>query len=81
VRVRVHLFYGDADNIVPLEHGEHLARILPSAKLYIRPEEGHLGGLGATREIFAALLGDGFNDGRGRIVRAQAGRVRTRKSR
>lgn len=56
VRVPVHLFYGDADNIVPVEHGEHMARILPHAKLDIRPQEGHLGGLGATHEIFDALL-------------------------
>ena len=58
VRVPVHLFYGDADNIVPVEHGRHLAQLLPDARLDVRPQEGHLGGLGATREIFGALLGD-----------------------
>ncbi len=80
VRVPVHLFYGDADNIVPLEHGEHLARLLPNAKLVIRPQEGHLGGLGATDEIFAALLGEGFDRRRKRAGRARQERVRIRKS-
>ena len=56
VRVPVHLWYGDADSIVPVQHGEHMARRLPEARLRIRPEEGHLGGLGASQEIFDALL-------------------------
>ena len=57
IRVPVHLFYGDSDTIVPVEHGEHLAARLPQAVLRIRPEEGHLGGLGASKEIFDAILG------------------------
>jgi pimeloyl-ACP methyl ester carboxylesterase len=56
VRVPVHLFYGDADNIVPVEHGEHLAERLPRASLRVRPGEGHLGGLGASHEIFDAVF-------------------------
>ncbi|MDG2304229.1 MAG: alpha/beta hydrolase [Candidatus Binatia bacterium] len=58
VRVPVHLLYGDADNIVPLEHGRHMAGLLPHSTLDVRPQEGHLGGLGATDEIFDALLGE-----------------------
>jgi len=55
----VHLWYGDADNIVPLAHGEHIAARLPNAILRIRPEEGHLGSLGpeVSHEIFDAFLG------------------------
>jgi pimeloyl-ACP methyl ester carboxylesterase len=56
VRTPVHLWYGSADNIVPLHHGEHLAERLPHAVLRIREDEGHLGGLGASREIFDTLL-------------------------
>ncbi len=56
IRVPVHLWYGDADVIVPVRHGEHLAARIPGATLRIRPGEGHLGGLGASREIFEALL-------------------------
>jgi pimeloyl-ACP methyl ester carboxylesterase len=57
VRTPVHMWYGDADIIVPVSHGEHLARRLPNATLRIRPEEGHLGGLHATDEVFEAVLG------------------------
>jgi pimeloyl-ACP methyl ester carboxylesterase len=56
IEVPVHLWYGDADVIVPVEHGEHIATRIPKAELRIRPGEGHLGGLGASREIFEALL-------------------------
>lgn len=52
----VYLLYGDADNIVPVEHGEHLAERLPNSEFRIRPGEGHLGGLGASEEIFNDLL-------------------------
>lgn len=57
IRVPVHMWYGDADVIVPLAHGEHMARRIPDAVLRVRPEEGHLGGLGASDEIFDAILG------------------------
>lgn len=61
IRVPVHMWYGDADVIVPIAHGEHMARRIPGAVLRVRPEEGHLGGLGASDEIFDALLGH-WND-------------------
>ncbi len=54
---RVLLWYGDADNIVPFTHGEHMAGLLRSATLARRPGEGHLGGLGASEELFDAILG------------------------
>ena len=54
----VHMWYGDADNIVPLEHGEHMARRIPRSVFKVRPEEGHLGGLGASTEILDALLAE-----------------------
>jgi pimeloyl-ACP methyl ester carboxylesterase len=57
VAVPVHLWYGDGDVIVPVHHGEHLARRIPGARLTIRPGEGHLGGLGgAAEEVFTAIL-------------------------
>lgn len=52
----VYLLYGDADNIVPLKHGVHMAQRLPNAELRVRAGEGHLGGLGASEEIFNDLL-------------------------
>jgi pimeloyl-ACP methyl ester carboxylesterase len=57
IDVPVHLWYGDADIIVPLHHGEHLAERIPGAQLRVRPGEGHLGGLGASREVFDAIFG------------------------
>lgn len=56
IRVPIHLWYGDADNIVPVEHGLHMAKILPDSNLRVREEEGHLGGLGASEEIMNALM-------------------------
>ncbi len=58
VRGPVHMWYGDADNIVPVEHGVHMSERIPDAELRVRPGEGHLGGLGATHEIFDAVLAD-----------------------
>ena len=57
IRVPIHMWYGDSDNIVPVEHGEHMAEKIPHSTLRVRAEEGHLGGLGASREIFDTLLG------------------------
>jgi len=56
IRVPVHFWHGDADNIVPLAHGEHLAALVPGATLRVRPEEGHLGSLGAAEEILRTVL-------------------------
>jgi len=54
--VPVRMWFGDADNIVPLEHAEHMQRLLPDSELVIRAEEGHLGGLGATHEILDEIF-------------------------
>ena len=56
LRVPIYLWYGDADNIVPIEHGEHMAERIPNAVFRTRHEEGHLGGLGASQEIIDAIL-------------------------
>jgi pimeloyl-ACP methyl ester carboxylesterase len=57
IEVPVHLWYGDSDTIVPVHHGVHLSKRIPGAELRIRPGEGHLGGLGASHEVFEAILG------------------------
>jgi pimeloyl-ACP methyl ester carboxylesterase len=56
IEVPVHLWYGDSDNIVPVEHGRHLAERIPGATLRVRAGEGHLGGLGASDEVFSAIF-------------------------
>jgi pimeloyl-ACP methyl ester carboxylesterase len=50
------LMQGDEDNIVPIEHAEHLASALPNAELRIRPGESHLGAMAADDEIFTSVL-------------------------
>lgn len=57
IEVPIHMWYGDADNIVPVAHGEHMQRLIPNAVLRVQPGGGHLGGLGSSHEIFDALLG------------------------
>ncbi len=57
IDVPVHMWYGDADNIVPLEHGKFMAERIPNAMLRVRRDEGHLGGLGASHEVLSAVLG------------------------
>lgn len=56
VRVPVYLRYGDADRIVPASHGQHLAERLPNARLRVYSGEGHLGSLGASREVIDTIL-------------------------
>ena len=58
VTVPVHWWHGDADHIVPLAHGRHVADRLPDARFYVRAGESHLGTLGAAEEILGTLLDD-----------------------
>ncbi|NND69548.1 MAG: alpha/beta hydrolase [Halioglobus sp.] len=76
VKTPVYLLYGDADNIVPLQHGEHMAERLPNAELRVRPEEGHLGGLGASQEIFDDLLSHWPRTAKKARPRQRAGKTR-----
>jgi len=57
ITVPVHWWHGDADRIVPFEHGRHLASLIPGAQLYVRRGESHLGGLGASEEVIRTVLG------------------------
>ena len=58
IRVPVHMWYGDADVIVPLEHGQHMTERIPNAMLQVRRDEGHLGGLGASHEVLDKVLAE-----------------------
>lgn len=62
VPVPTFLRYGDADAIVPVAHGQHLADRLPRSDLRVYEGEGHVGSLGASREIFEVIL-DHWEDG------------------
>ena len=56
VKVPVHWWHGDADHIIPFDHGVHVVGRLPDAELHVLPGESHLGGLGAGEEILTTLL-------------------------
>ena len=55
VTVPVRWWHGDADQIIPFEHGVHMVGRLPHAELSVLPGESHLGGLGVAEEILRAL--------------------------
>ncbi|MCB1031942.1 MAG: alpha/beta hydrolase, partial [Acidimicrobiales bacterium] len=56
VEVPVTWWHGDADHIVPFEHGEHMVKRLPTAELRRLPGQSHLGGLGVGEEVLDTLL-------------------------
>jgi pimeloyl-ACP methyl ester carboxylesterase len=56
ITVPVHWWHGDADQIVPFAHGQHMVSLIPGAQLYVRHGESHLGGLGAADEVLHTIL-------------------------
>lgn len=56
VAVPVRWWHGDADHIIPYEHGQHMVGRLPQAELRTLPGESHLGGLGFGEEILSTLF-------------------------
>jgi pimeloyl-ACP methyl ester carboxylesterase len=57
VKVPIRWWHGDADHIVPFEHGQHVVSRLPDAQLTHLPGESHLAGLGRAEEILDTMLG------------------------
>jgi pimeloyl-ACP methyl ester carboxylesterase len=57
IEVPVRFWHGDADHIVPLAHGQHVASLVEGATLTVRPGESHLGNLDAAEEIMETVLG------------------------
>jgi len=56
IRVPVRFWHGDADNLVPLAHAQHMAAMVPGATLRVRPGEGHIGNLAAAEEVLDELI-------------------------
>jgi pimeloyl-ACP methyl ester carboxylesterase len=56
LRVPTHFWHGDADHIVPLAHGVHMASLVPGAQLTVRPGESHLCGFGAVEHVLDTLF-------------------------
>jgi pimeloyl-ACP methyl ester carboxylesterase len=57
VDVPVFWWHGDADNIVPLAHAEHVVGLLRSCELAVRPTESHLGAFAAADLVLEAIAG------------------------
>ncbi|MBW2241919.1 MAG: alpha/beta hydrolase [Deltaproteobacteria bacterium] len=57
IQVPIRFWHGDSDHLVPLDHGEHQARLVPDSELKVRPREGHMGSLDAADEILDTILG------------------------
>lgn len=53
-----HFWHGDADPFVPLQHGEHQAKLVPRSSLTVQPGQSHLGGLAVAEQVLARLLGE-----------------------
>lgn len=49
-------WHGDADYIVPLTQARQVIPLIPSAELFVRPGESHLGGMAAAEEVLVKLL-------------------------
>jgi pimeloyl-ACP methyl ester carboxylesterase len=56
IEVPIHFWQGDDDNLVPPAHAEHLARLVPGARLIRDPTGGHLAGLGMAEEAMRFIL-------------------------
>ncbi len=48
IRVPIRIWHGDADQIVPLSHSEHLALVIPDVVLRVIPGLGHFAGFVST---------------------------------
>ena len=59
IRVPVHLWYGDADTLVPLQMGQYLAQAIPGSRLTVYPAEGHMIFYSHWREILDTLAAAG----------------------
>jgi len=57
IRTPVLLLHGTADRIAPSAHSEWLARRIPSAELWLAPDEGHISILGHANAVLEWLRG------------------------
>jgi pimeloyl-ACP methyl ester carboxylesterase len=55
ITVPVRFWQGDADVIVPFNHGEHQAGLVRDGKLFVRPGEGHFAGFTAIDHVLDEL--------------------------
>lgn len=56
VKTPVRWWHGDADNIIPFEHGRHTVDLLPDAALYTLSGQSHLSGFGMSVQVIDEIL-------------------------
>jgi pimeloyl-ACP methyl ester carboxylesterase/uncharacterized protein (DUF952 family) len=56
IRVRVHLWHGEADTTVPVSMGRYLAKAIPDCRARFYPDEGHLLLVDRIDEVHEALF-------------------------
>jgi len=56
IDVPIRFWQGDTDPIVPVEHAEHMAELVPDSTVQIRHAESHIGGLMIADEVVDVLL-------------------------
>jgi pimeloyl-ACP methyl ester carboxylesterase len=56
IEAPTHFWHGDADPFVPLDHGQHQARLVPGSTLIVQPGQSHLGGLGIAVEVLTTMF-------------------------
>lgn len=56
ITVPIRFWQGDSDPIVPVEHAQHMAELVPDSALEIRHAESHLGGLMIADDVLEVLL-------------------------
>lgn len=56
ISVPIRFWQGDSDPIVPVDHAERMAELVPDSVLEIRHAESHLGGLMIADEVLETLL-------------------------
>jgi pimeloyl-ACP methyl ester carboxylesterase len=57
IKVRVQLWHGDDDAVIPLHHGRYLASVIPGATLRVCHGEGHMLMWNHLPEILMAAAG------------------------
>lgn len=56
VKTPVYWWHGDADHIIPHQHGVHMAERLPHATFATIDGESHLGGMGVATDVLSSLM-------------------------
>lgn len=56
IQTPVYIWHGDADLVIPLQHGQRMAQLIPNSRLSIVPGSGHLAMLDVAEEAIDLIL-------------------------